>query len=84
MVFDHRVSGKNERCTFIFGVNVIPNLVKMAKEFNESDWQSLEKKPKYQVKTRTRRQPKNVKQEVVKRRKFKKKETTAEDFVHLT
>jgi hypothetical protein len=55
MVFDHRVSAKNERCTFIFGVDAIPNLVKMAKEFNESDWQSPEKKPKYQVKTRTRR-----------------------------
>jgi len=74
----------DERCTFIFGVDARPNLVKMAREVDESEWEPLEKKPKYEVKTRTRRKPKNVKQEVVKKREFKNIKTTSEDFVHLT
>jgi len=74
----------DERCTFIFGVDAMPNLVKMAKEVDESEWEPLEKKPKYEVKTRTRRKPKNVKQEVVKKREFKNIKTTSEYFVHLT
>ena len=74
----------DERCTFIFGVDAMPNLVKMAKEVDESDWQPLERRPKYQVKTRPRRKPQNVKQQVVKKRKFKKIRTCAEDVAHLT
>jgi hypothetical protein len=62
----------NERCTFIFGKNALPNLVKIAKELDESDRSPLERQPKYPVKTRTRRKPKNIKQEAVQKRASKK------------
>ncbi len=70
----------DERCTFIFGMDAMPNLVKIAGQLDESNWQPLEKQPKYQVKTQPRRKPQNVKQQVVKNRKYKKIVTTAEDF----
>jgi hypothetical protein len=59
------------------------NLVKIADQIDPSDWQPLEKRPKYQVKTRCRRKPENVKQQVVKKRKFKKIKTIAEDVVEF-
>lgn len=74
----------DERCTFIFGVDAMPNLVKIANEIDEADWQVLPKKPKYLVKTRKRRRSANVKQQVVKRRKFKKIQTESEHFCHFT
>ena len=74
----------DERCTFIFGVDAMANLVKMANEIDEADWQALPKKPKYKIKTRKRCRPENVKQQVVKRRKFKKIQTEAEHFCHFT
>jgi hypothetical protein len=68
----------DERCTFIFGVDAMPNLLKIANELDDSQWDLLEKQPKYQVKTKPRRRPENVKQQVVKKRKFKKIQTEAE------
>ena len=75
----------DERCTFIFGVDAMPNLVKIANQFAENDWQVLPKKPKHIVKTRARRRSENVKQQIVKKRKFKKIQTEAEhycDFIY--
>jgi len=74
----------DQRCTFVFGMDAMPNLVKMANEIGDFGWETLKRPPKYQIKTKSRRKPQNVKQEVVKRRKFKKIQTTAEDIVHLT
>ena len=54
------------------------NLLKIANELNDSDWYLLKKAPKYQIKTKPRHRPKNVKQQVVKERKFKKIRTEAE------
>jgi hypothetical protein len=68
----------NERCTFIFGMDAMDNLVKIADQINESDWQPLEKRPKYQIKTQPRHKPLNIKKQVVKRRKFKRIVTRAE------
>jgi hypothetical protein len=66
----------DKRCTFIFGVDAMANLVKIADAM--SGWDRLNRRPKYQVKTQPRRRPENVKQQVVKRRKFKKIRTEAE------
>jgi len=66
----------DKRCTFIFGVDAMANLVKIADAM--SGWHRLSRRPKYQVKTQPRRRPENVKQQVVKRRKFKKIRTEAE------
>ena len=67
------------RCTFIFGMDARANLVKITGQFSEYDWQPLERRPAYPVKTWPRCKPENVKQQVVKKRKFKKITTTAED-----
>ncbi|HOO51139.1 MAG TPA: IS1380 family transposase [Alphaproteobacteria bacterium] len=66
----------DKRCAFIFGVDAMANLVKIADGM--SDWRRLNRRPKYEVKTQPRRRPENVKQQVVKRRKFKKIRTEAE------
>ena len=60
------------------------NLLKIANELNDSDWNVLGKQSKYQVKTKPRRRPKNVKQQVVKRRKFKKIRTEAEHVAEFS
>lgn len=73
----------DERCTFIFGVDAMANLVKIAGEIDPSDWQVLEKEPRYAVKTQPRTRPENVKQQIVKCRKFKKVRTEAEHLCHF-
>ena len=73
----------DERCTFIFGMDARVNLIEIANQIDPLEWEPLEKQPKYQIKTQPRCKPHNVKQQVVKKRKFKKIQTTAEDIVHL-
>jgi hypothetical protein len=53
-----------------------PNLVKIAEGL--TDWDRLEKGPKYTVKTRERKRPKNFKNDVVKAKKFKNIRTKSE------
>jgi len=73
----------DNRCTFIFGMDAMPNLVKMANNLKASDWSPLERRPEYQVKTFPRRKPQNVKQQIVKEREYKKITTTAEDIAEI-
>ena len=56
-------------------MDAMPNLVRIAEDL--TDWDLLEKEPKYTVKTRERKRPKNYKKEVVKARKFKTIQTTS-------
>ena len=70
----------DRRCTFIFGMDARANLIKIADQLSESDWQPLERRPEQPLKTDPRRKPENIKQQVVKKRKFKKIVTTAEDI----
>ena len=74
----------DDRCTFVFGVDAMPDLVKIANEIDKADWQALPKKPKHFVKTRKRRRSGTIKQQIVKKRKFKKIQTEAEHFYHFT
>ncbi|MCP3857178.1 MAG: IS1380 family transposase, partial [Actinomycetia bacterium] len=60
------------------------NLTKIADTLGPADWQALEKKPRYQVKTKPRRRRSNVKQHVVKKRKFKKIHTEAEHIAQFS
>ena len=73
----------NKRCMFIFGMDAMPNLVKLANRIDPGNWQKLEKKPKYEVKTRTRKKPENVKAQVVKKRKFKNIQTVSEHIAEI-
>ncbi len=73
----------DKRCMFIFGMDAMPNLVKIANGIDPADWQQLETEPKYKVKTTTRKRPENVKEQVVKRRKFKNVQTEAEHIAEF-
>jgi DDE family transposase len=72
----------SERCTFILGVDARANLLKIANEIDADDWQPL-KKSSRPIKTEPRSRPENIKQQVVKRRKFKKIRTDAEHMCHF-
>lgn len=68
----------DQRCMFVFGMDAMANLVKIAGGISRKKWRKLEKQPKYEVKTYERKRPKNVKEQVVKRRKFKNIQTESE------
>jgi hypothetical protein len=58
------------RIRFIFGYDQRDNLVDIAEKLPESAWQQLQRPARYQVRTKPRRRPENVKDAVVKRRQF--------------
>lgn len=68
----------DKRCIFVFGIDARGNLVKIANSICESQWQPLERKPKYEVKTRQRQRPENIKKQIVKERGFKNIRTVSE------
>ncbi len=55
---------------FVFGMDAMPGLVEQAETLKESDWTVLKRPPKYEVKTRKRQRPENVKARIVKEREF--------------
>ena len=55
---------------FIFGMDAMPNVVKIANELGKSAWKPLLRPAKYQVATRPRQRPVNAKEEMVKAREF--------------
>ena len=61
----------NDDVTFVFGVDATSNLYELADNLPENAWQELKRKPRYQVKTKPRARPHNVKQDVVEHREFK-------------
>ncbi len=75
----------DRRCKFIFGMDARAKLVHIASQIAASGWQQLERKRKYRVKTKTRKRPDRIKNQVVKRRKFKTIHTEKEhiaDFLY--
>jgi hypothetical protein len=55
---------------FIFGIDAMPNLVKIADNLPKKAWKRLRRRPKYEVRTQRRRRPENVKERIVKQREF--------------
>jgi hypothetical protein len=55
---------------FVFGLDAMPNLVARAKALPEEAWQELRRPPPYEVKTRPRRRPQDVKAQVVQRQGY--------------
>jgi len=58
------------RIRFIFGYDCHPTLVDIAETLPASAWKKLQRPPRYQVKTKPRQRPDNVKGEIVKKRQF--------------
>jgi hypothetical protein len=73
----------DEMADFIFGYDARPNLVNMAEALDQSDWTRLERSPKYEVKTTERHRPKNVKDEIVREREYKKYRLLCEDVAEF-
>jgi hypothetical protein len=55
---------------FIFGIDAMANLYELAENLPQNAWKVLRRPAKYDVKTRPRRRPENVKQQVVEAREF--------------
>jgi hypothetical protein len=63
---------------FVFGYDAHQSLVKDAEGLAEAAWAPLERLPKYTVKTKRRKRPRNVKERVVKEREFTNKRLAEE------
>jgi hypothetical protein len=56
---------------FIFGIDAMPKLYGIVENLPKTAWQELKRPAKYAVKTQPRPRPENVKEEVVRKRRFK-------------
>jgi len=68
---------------FIFGIDAMSNLVGIAKNLPESAWNWLNRPAKYEVKTKPRRRPENVKEQVVRERDFENIRLVSEDVAEF-
>jgi hypothetical protein len=59
-----------EGVEFLFGIDTMPNLVKIAEGLPESAWKRLIRRPRYEVATQERARPQNVKEQIVQEREF--------------
>lgn len=57
--------------TFIFGADAVKTLVDKAESLENGAWRRLGRPPKYEVKTSPRQRPTNVKEQVVRDKRFK-------------
>ena len=71
------------RIRFFFGYKAAPNLEQIAENLPASAWQRLERPARYQVKTKARRRPANVKEQVVKDREFENLRLESEDVAEF-
>jgi hypothetical protein len=74
----------DDRCNFVFGLDARQNLITIAETIPEPQWKSLTRNPKYEVKTKKRKHPVNVKEQIVKDREFKNIRTVSEEVAEFT
>jgi hypothetical protein len=55
---------------FIFGIDAMPNLYDIAEKLPQNAWRRLRRRPKYEVRTKPRSRPRNVKEAIVRKREF--------------
>ncbi|MGC2121334.1 MAG: IS1380 family transposase [Xanthobacteraceae bacterium] len=60
----------DERVTFVFGADATPARWLLAENLPENAWKPLTRPPRYEVRTKPRARPQNVKEAVVERREF--------------
>ena len=70
---------EEEGVMFIFGYDAHANLIEQAQALSVSAWERLKRPPPYEIKTKPRTQPDNVKQEIVEQRGFERIETVSEE-----
>jgi hypothetical protein len=69
---------------FLFGIDAMPNLVSLAEALGPEAWTRLERPPKYDVATRRRARPENVKEQIVRKRGFRNIRLGSEDVAEFT
>ena len=57
--------------TFVFGINAMPNLVKIAENLPKAAYTDLTRQQRYTIKTNPRSKPTNVKEQIVRKRGYK-------------
>jgi hypothetical protein len=60
----------NSKIRFIFGYDATPNLKEIAEKLPEAAWRTLTRPARYEVETKTRQRPENVKERIVKERQY--------------
>jgi hypothetical protein len=68
---------------FIFGFDSRATLIELAEEQPKSAWKPLKRSAQYEVKTAPRQRPANVKERIVRRRKFKNIRLNSEQVVEF-
>jgi beta-phosphoglucomutase-like phosphatase (HAD superfamily) len=71
------------RVRFVFGYDAAPNLVALAEQLPARAWQALTRPPRYEVQTRPRQRPDNVKEAVVVRRQFENIQLQSEEVAEF-
>jgi len=69
---------------FVFGIDAMPNLVKIAENLPKQRWTHLKRPAKYEIKTTTRARPANVKERIVRQREFKNLRLQSEQLAEFT
>ena len=79
------LDGWNEagNITFHFGYAAVPNLVELAETLPAKDWERLQRRPRYGVKTESRCKPDNIKEPIVVQRNFKNIKLNHEDVAEF-
>jgi hypothetical protein len=73
----------DNRVQFIFGYDAMPNVVALAEQLPALAWKKLDREPPYRVKTRPRRRPADVKEQVVRQRGFENLRLRSEEVAEL-
>jgi hypothetical protein len=68
---------------FLFGIDAMPNLVGLAENLPKSAWTPLARKAKYEVKTKPRRRPENVKERIVVEKEYPNIKLQSEDVAEF-
>jgi hypothetical protein len=71
------------RRRFIFGMDAMPHLVRIANDLPAEAWQRLPRPPKYEVKTTPRGRRENVKERIVRENGYKNIRLQAEDVAEF-
>ena len=72
------------RIQFIFGLDATANRQILADDLPVKSWRTLERPPRYEVKTSPRTRPANVKERIVKEKKFKNIRLVSEEVAEFT
>jgi hypothetical protein len=73
----------DERVGFIFGADHTPTRWLLAENLPEEAWQPLVRPARYQVRTKPRRKPENVKESIVEQREFKNLRLVREEVAEM-